>query len=106
MNEIELGMIAGALLSLLFSLFPKVKEWYASKEQDTKSLVMIAALAIVSVIIFAGSCYDLGLPYQVTCDKQGIVGLVMIFLAALGANQPTYLITRYLGKKKSDPAQE
>lgn len=48
---------AGILLSFLFSYTPGLRKWYDSKDGETKSLVMLAALVVVSVSVFFLSCY-------------------------------------------------
>ena len=91
MDDTQLALLAGALLSLVFSYVPNLKDWFDGKDSTTKRLIMAGALLVVSVAIFASSCLDLGLPFEVTCDKGGAVGLVTTFLLALVANQATFL---------------
>lgn len=93
MTDTELSLLAGALLSLVFSYVPGLKEWFDAKDGTVKRLIMLAALVIVTALIFGASCAQLGLPFQVTCDKEGAVGIVLIFLSALAANQTIFLVS-------------
>jgi len=89
-----LAQIAGVVLSLAVAYIPKVAEWYAQKDSPAKARIMGGLLVVVSVAIFALTCArifgDLGL--GVSCDPASAVGLVKILLAALIANQTTFLI--------------
>lgn len=93
MSDTELSLLAGALLSLVFSYVPGLKDWFDKKESTIKRLIMAGALLVVSLLIFGTSCADLGFAFTVACDKEGVVGLVSIFIRALVANQATYLIS-------------
>lgn len=93
MNANELSLFAGALLSLVFSYTPGLKDWFEAKESTTKRLIMAGALLVVSAVVFSASCLDLGLAFTITCDKGGAVGLATTFLSALVANQGTFLIS-------------
>lgn len=93
MTDTQLTLIAASLLSVLFSYVPKLKDWFDAKDATTKRLIMAGALLVVSAVIFGASCFDLGLPFQVACTKDGVVGLVTTYVIALMANQGTYLIT-------------
>ena len=86
-----LSSIAGIVLSLLFSYVPQVKNWYDPQPPTTKRLVMLALLLAVAGGSYAGSCA--GCWSGVTCDQAGALGLVRVFVAALIANQSTYLIS-------------
>lgn len=91
MDEAQLSMIAGTVLSLLFSYVPGLKGWYEKLSADFKRLVMLVVLLVTSGAIYGLSCA--GWLDMVACDKEGLIGLVNIFFAALVANQATYLIS-------------
>lgn len=95
MDYNTLILIAGAILSLLFSYIPGLNIWYAALQADTKRLIMAGVLLVTSAAIFglvcAGLAGDFGL--TLTCDKQTIIGLIKTFVLALIANQTTYAIT-------------
>lgn len=93
MDNIQLSLLAGSLLSLLFSYVPKLNDWFNAQDTTTKRLVMAGSLLVVSVVVFGSACATLNLPFTVSCDKDGAVGLVTTFLSALVANQATFLIS-------------
>ncbi len=83
--------LAGAVLALLFGYAPGVRQWYEALEPTQKALVMAGALLLASVLLYLAGCYT---PWQVgvTCDETGFWTLTQMFIAALVANQATYLI--------------
>lgn len=92
MTAEQLSMVAGTVLSLLFSYVPGLKTWYDSLSGQWKSCIMAVALIVVAAAIFAVSCG--GVFDWVECTQDGAKGLVSILILALMANQSTYLITK------------
>lgn len=91
MNAEFLSMIAGILLSLLFSYVPGASDWYGALDGVRKRLVMLGLLFLAAVGAFALSCagiYDFA-----PCDQAGAVQAVEAFIAAVIANQTTYLVS-------------
>jgi hypothetical protein len=91
MTENTVGMMAGALLALLFGYAPGVRQWYEALEPTRKALVMAGALLIAALLLYGAACYtpwDVG----VTCDQTGFWTLAQLFISALVANQAAYLI--------------
>lgn len=90
MSVQELGAIAGIILSLAVAYLPKVKDWYDAKDTQGKAQVMGALLVVSAVGVFALSCAKLyGL---VPCTVDGAKELVGVLIAALVANQSTFLL--------------
>lgn len=89
-----LSMLAGALLSLLFSYAPGVRDWWAQRTAETKSLVMLGLLLLVSVGVVSASCG--GLIAVVVCSQNGVLQVVWTFVLSLMANQSTYKISPQL----------
>jgi len=91
-----LALLAGGLLSLVFSYFPKLKDWYEALDGTKKRLIMIGVLLGVSLTVYGVSCTQfagfLGLPV-VACDQSGAVELLKVFLLALIANQSVYSVS-------------
>ena len=89
-----LSQIAGVVLSLAIAYIPGVAEWYGAKDAKAKARIMAGLLIGVGVVIFALTCAriagDFGL--GVVCDKASLIELVTIIIAALVANQATYLV--------------
>lgn len=87
----QLAIVAGILLSLVFSYVPSVQAWYAAHDSKTQSLIMLIAIFVVAAGSLGVSCA--GWWQLVTCDKLGVKSLIEAFVAALIANQATYLIS-------------
>ena len=94
MNANGLALIAGTILTLLFSYVPKLNASFAALEPTTKRLIMLGILALSAVAIYGLSCAGWAFGgYEVTCDVAGIKALVEIFIVAVIANQSTFLIS-------------
>lgn len=87
-----LSSIAGIVLSLIFSYIPGVKQWFGVLKPSMKQAVMGGLLLLVAASVFGLSCA--GLDVGVVCDVDGALGLLRLLIAALVANQSTYLITK------------
>ena len=90
----QLASIAGVVLSLLLAYVPGLAAWYANKDTASKARIMGALLIIVVLAIFGLACAhiiaDLGL--AVACTKESALQLVQILIAALVANQATFML--------------
>lgn len=85
-----LAGIAGVLLSLGFGYVPGLSDWYNALDSVRKAQVMGVLLVVAALGAFAAGCYS---PWNLaTCDVAGFWGLVELLIAALIANQATFLI--------------
>jgi len=95
-NASDLSMLAGAILSLIFSYVPGLNNKFDELSAEYKRLVMLGLVILTAGAIYglgcAGVSEDLGL--AITCDKIGLLGLIKAILAAAVANQGTYGLTR------------
>ena len=48
--------IAGVVLSLLFSYIPGLRTWFAALVAETKQLIMLGLLILVTAAIYALGC--------------------------------------------------
>lgn len=88
MTNVELSFLAGVILSLLMSYTPKLREWFATKDSTTRSLVM----AILLLVVAAGSLlYKCNLGSE--CITNNWHEYATALFAALIANQSTYAIS-------------
>ena len=89
-----LASVAGVLLSLGFAYIPKLKDWYDLQDAQRKAQVMAAALILVAGGAFGLACAQLAAltGVVITCDVVGAVSLIKVLIAALVANQATYLL--------------
>jgi hypothetical protein len=90
----QLGSIAGVVLSLALGYIPGLAEWYANKDTRSKARIMGALLIIVALAIFAMACAHIiaGIGLAVVCTKVSLLQLVQILIAALIANQSTFML--------------
>jgi hypothetical protein len=90
MTEAQLGAYAGIVLSLVIAYFPGVREWYDAKTGPVKAQIMGGLLVLVALVVFGLSCANL---YPlVACSVDGAKELVGILVAALIANQATFVL--------------
>lgn len=91
-----LSALAGALLSVIFTYAPKLKDKYAAKQPNEKSLIMLALIAAVSLLLFGAGCLGwldkVGLP-AIACTQAAGWALLRSFLAVLIGNQTAFLIS-------------
>jgi len=92
MTETELSSIAGIVLSLAFSYVPGLKGSYEKLSGDYKRLVMAALLLVTAGVVLGLSCT--GVLANVECTQASALGLLKVFIAAMIANQGTYLLTK------------
>ena len=97
MTAEQLSLYAGVLVSLGFGYFPWLSKWYEALDAAYKKLVMAGSLLVIAVGILALACTGYGTLFGVpiVCDQAGIAQLIKIFIAALIANQATYLVTKH-----------
>ena len=87
-----LSAIAGVVLSLAFSLIPGLNIKFASLVPEVKRLIMAGLLLVTSGGILGLSCWGI-LESGISCDQQGLIRLVWMFILAIMANQSVYQIT-------------
>ena len=91
MSSELLIVIAGVVLSLLFSYVPRLKDWFDPLWSNQKRLIMLAALLLSAGGVFALACfgkYDL-----VVCDAAGAWNMLEYFVLAAIANQTAYQLS-------------
>lgn len=93
-----LSAIAGVVLSLAFSYVPGVSGWFDALEATRKRLTMAVLLLLTTAGAFGLSCA--GVIDVAACTQTGAWSMVSAFIAALVANQATYLISpKPIGQK-------
>jgi hypothetical protein len=85
--------VAGAVLALVFSFVAGLNTKYAAMPSETKALIMAVLLLVVSGSIFGLQCAQI-IVTQVTCDKNGVIQLVWMFVISIMGNQGTYNLTK------------
>jgi hypothetical protein len=107
MSAEYLASVAGIVLSLGFAYIPKLKDWYDLQTSQRKVQVMGAALVIVAGGAFGLACAQIATltGLAITCDVPGAVSVIKVLIAALVANQATYLLM-VRPFKRSNPADK
>lgn len=85
-----LSYVAGVLLSLAFSYFPGAEKWFKTLDGTQKRLVLLAALSLSAVGLFAWGCAQ---PGVVTCDTNGALKMFQLLVQAAIASQAVYTAT-------------
>ena len=100
MTELQLTLILGTALSLIFTYFPGLKVWFDGLVAEQKAQVMAVGLLIVGASVTGLSCA--GLISAVTCTQSSIFGFVtgslLNAILASAPNQATYLLTKSFKK--------
>lgn len=90
-----IGSVVGFLLSLLFSFWPALSDWYYGEVgKKYRGLFMVGLGALTALGIYLFTCkWPLPLGISITCDAGGLITLVLAFVAFVTANQVTYNVT-------------
>jgi hypothetical protein len=99
MTAEELIAIAGAVLAVLFAYIPGFASWFNPLQAETKRLIMLGMLVVITAAVFGLSCANIWV--SVTCDQKGAFGLVIALVTAIVANQGTFSILPKVGLNKS-----
>lgn len=92
-NQDVLVMIAGSVLSALFTYVPKFNVWFAMKTDEFKQYTMIGIMFVVSGGMFALACFGLLEINEFVCNKGTAWHFIYTFILAVMSNQSTYLIS-------------
>lgn len=93
MTPEQLASIGGVLLALLLSYLPGFGKWFNAQDSGTKVLITGVGLVIVAFGAFGLSCAGIVLAGMVLeCTKESAINLISVLVAALLANQGTYLL--------------
>lgn len=104
-----LSTLSGSLISLAFTYFPKIKNWYDPKKKNEKKQWMLVVLLISSVIIWFVGCYNLVPGFvALTCDDRGFASLILAVFLTISSNQSFYAIwpqpgDEEIGEEESEP---
>ena len=95
MSAESLSLIAGTLLSLVFSYIPGAKDWFMRFDPTVKRLIMLGLIIISAGVLFGIAClgWGTGLGFSLSCDQSGFLGLLQQILIAIIANQSIYAIS-------------
>ena len=92
----SLAMIAGVVLSLLFSYVPGLRAWFDQFVPEAKRLIMLVLLGLTTGAAFGLACA--GIITGLACTRAGVVDVVWAFILAAIANQSAYSISPQVNK--------
>jgi len=92
MEEIDVILYAGILLSIAFSYIPRLAPKFDALDPTYKRLIMLACIFLVSLGLYGLSCAKV-IDVGITCDLPGAWEVLKIFVLATIANQSAYLIS-------------
>lgn len=96
MTSEALSLVAGLILSLIFTYLPGIRESWAELEASKKQQYMAILLVVVAVGATVLSCFNVIV--AITCTQNDIVTFFMRVVVnavlALSANQSVYQITK------------
>ena len=82
----------GVIISVLFKI-PKIKGWYDTKSKAFKTYFMLGINALAGLAILGVACGGIpGLMVTVTCDINGVSGLIIALGIIIGGNQAAYML--------------
>jgi hypothetical protein len=91
-----LALIAGVILSLIFSYVPGLSVRFDALKREYKRLAMLVLLAMISAVLYGGICAGVFVAEGVVCGSGGLLIVVKLFVQAAVANQTAYSLA---GKK-------
>ena len=103
MSAENLSLIAGTVLSLVFSYVPGASAWFMQFDAQVKRLIMLGLIILSAGVVFGLSCLGWGSSFgiQLSCDQPGLFGLIRQVVLAIIANQGVYAISPQ--KSSADP---
>lgn len=103
MSAENLSLIAGTVLSLVFSYIPGASDWFTRFDTQGKRLIMLGLIVLSAGVVYGMSCLGWGESFsiQLSCDQPGFFGLMRQVVLAIIANQGVYAI--YPRQPDKDP---
>ena len=95
MSAESISLIAGTVLSLLFSYLPGARNWYTQFSPEVKRSIMLGLILLTGGIIYGLSCLGWGVAWGIApiCNQSGLLGLIEQVVIAIIANQSIYAIS-------------
>lgn len=95
MTSATLSLIAGTLLSLIFSYVPGARDRFDPLNPTHKRLIMLGLLMISAASVYGVSCLGWGASWGITivCDRAGALTLLEQLILAIIANQSVYALS-------------
>jgi hypothetical protein len=98
-----LTIAAGAVLSLVFILFPPARRWFTEQDGDTQKALTGGLILLVAAAAVLGSCA--GVLDAVACEQASIVDYVIKVAIAgvlgLATNRTLFSVARVTGRSRA-----
>jgi len=88
----KLTALVGIVVSLAFSYFPGLSEWFDALEGNIKRLLQVAVAVVVAGAVFGLGCA--GIVDGFACAWPGALDAAWLIVAFLIANQAAYQLTK------------
>lgn len=83
LSPILISSAVGLIISIMLEIVPGMREWWAGKGSQWKSLIILLLMVFVGAIVFLLSCYS---PYTyVECSNFGVWSVVNVVAGAMMA---------------------
>ncbi len=100
--QLTITNLSAFLLSLAFSFYPSLADWFDEKTKDQKQLIMIGLLFVATLLIYGASFLGIGhvfgLP-DLQFNTENILQAIMAFVQAIVINAGTYKTTNYIAQR-------
>lgn len=100
--ETVLASLAAIIFSLALEYFPGLSDWYGKLPNNQQKFVALLTIVLAAGVALGLSCTSFTIPgvdlSGITCDQSGVQAVTQALIAALVANQATYLIARKTNK--------
>lgn len=83
-------LLSAGILSLFFMYFPKLRVQFAELPSEQKQIINLVLIILLAIGMFVMTCTNFYLIPGITCDKTGILQLLIYVFLAGGGNQLTY----------------
>lgn len=96
MTSDTLVLLAGAVVSLLFSYVPGLNSWFDALQSEYKRLIMAGLMLVIGAGAYGLTCAGLGGDFVLvgSCDQSGAIEILRAWVLAIIANQGAYKISR------------
>jgi hypothetical protein len=92
LNESVLAVLAGGLLSILFSYIPGLRVKWALLSEEWQKLAMAGLVVVVALVMFGFGCLNF-VNTGLECSQPGAVKLIWMIFVSLAANQTVFKLS-------------
>jgi len=93
LTQESLAVVAGGVLSVIFSFVPGLNVWFAAKPENLKRILMAFYLAVLVGALFGGMCLGIFYITGAVCDQITAIQFIYLWMLAAVSNQSIYSLT-------------